>query len=864
MNRNINTFEDQEYLYKIRQDILNPLITKVENVVTPRLVDVEGKVKDSFKDAKLDASTKTLTFKDHDNMTFPVDLTPIIPEFNGIGVQGQAGQGPVVGIDIVQMKDATITTPSTGVALVKYDWDNLVKANQRNLVVKVGQLPTDIHSVTSINFKGATDNVQVVGDTLNFEIPSPTPLLKAQIDTGAKQDIDSIKVTGNVASSEIDGTTLTINLPTSGGGGTITNQNFKGFFTTLGDIESEVTDPINGKSYAFALDSKYGNQYYTPYYYINNGWTELKQDPALLYTPETSQGVQGVFSIKSDPKITIDKNGQIDLSKLGEDSPGHFHGFYENLTDLQRAVPTPTPDRDFAYVKHTNGAWLGRQYKRNTSGELVWAITAPLGAISLIEGSGGGSSTPAPLYGFYQNGMITIDSNGLGRIKDTTAPTTFEVTDSKGDTTTSTINSVVFPKGASFVELDPSNKKATITHPQRVVSYDSQFETNHGEDFTGNIFYDEVDQAWIGRDTRQKGSPTEKQWTRIIHRGMSEEVTELATRLGKKAKDVVAGILGDDPLWQANSWTHVDKDDSQLPEEIREVCGGYFTTIIQDVQGEDPNVKPTERIQMCTADDTSGKSFVRTWNKGTSEGSADYGWRPWVKVSWNSEIMKEHNDDPGAHRNISKYYKVSTIDELYSSVRGSNGWIFDKNLMLIADSHGLTLKDDLYSAIPYTGKFKISCAFAFDRMGTGNTPLGKWTAEIYRKKPTDTEYVVAKYEFTVTNDKKRFPPMSFSTDPLDFNKEDKIWFKIYYNNESGITSWAPDMKFIPYRSYIVIEDFETDSGYLVAETNRKLHGPVNVTGSVGINVHYANYGDSGTIRTYGTAVETTYKTMNKT
>ena len=859
----INGFQNEERMLDVRTKYLNPLIEKVERNLDPRVTSLETEMSQTIKDVELDVNGGGLVFKKTHASDQFVDITPLIPEYKGIGVEDASGGGVADGVHLIKFPLADVSSGGKGIARVSYNWDSLVKTYQRDLAVKTGPDPADIASITGIRFTGDQSKVSVAGSTLNFEIPSATPMLKASINTGADQIIDKINITGDTTSTEFDGTTLKIHLPKEGSGGGITNQNFKGFFETLGDIESQVTDAISGKSYAFAKDSTLGGSYYTPYFYVNTSWTELKQDPALVYSATTATTPQGVFSITPDDRITIDSNGQLNLSNLGVDeSKLHFHGFFPNQAALDTAVTKPVLDRSFAYIRHANNAWIGKTYLTTTAGP-AWQIMAPISAISLVD-SQSSSTVPSPLYGFYNNEMITIDGNGLATINGKVEQTIkINVLDKDGEVKTGDVTALQFMAGESYVTLQ--GKKAFIQHPQRLIQYNADFESEHNtNDYMGNIFYDQTSRSWMGWGIPDVAGGVDVKWTRIAHPHMSQEVKGLSLRSPAKAPYVVPGILGDSTRWEFNSWTYVEKDDSTLPDEFGTRCGAYISTVVQDVDND--TQRPQERLQICYADEPGGHCYVRTWDKGTgSAGAAGLKWRPWVKISMSGKDIDAHNENPDAHTSHHKYYKVCTFETLYNTVKTNAYRVEDRGMYLIADNYGSSNEGEQYTSIPYNGSFKLSGMVDVDGWENNAPKVTDWLVTIFRvRNSVETKVAEFAYKCSLSTNEKKVKPFKWKTDPLPFEYGDKVVYKVQCVGDTDFATKYKILWFPIMRNFFVIEDARTSAGSRIAETQRRTSGIVNSQFGTGINVHFTNRADaSGGVRLYGTTIEKIYQDMSK-
>ncbi|MGL5013800.1 MAG: hypothetical protein ACRC6V_05840, partial [Bacteroidales bacterium] len=383
----IKEFNNLDLMQTVRNNHLNPLIRRIETQIVPTMETLEAEIHNSFKDVSLDAATKTLKFDKGPGGFKEINLTPIMPEFPGIGVKDVTGAGPSAGIKMVRFPDATVSINSPGDDVsVGFNWPSIFEHNQKWTEAVIKGTPSHMKSII---FAGDLDAATTTGTNVTLRIPKIIPLTVTSPDTTpvipTPTEIKSIKITGNPAGTVIDAQgQLTLDLQAGGGGG-ITNQNFKGFFDTLGDIESQVTDPRDGKSFAFAKDSTLGGKYYTPYFYVNGSWKELKQDPALTYNGPSQPTNQGVFSIKPNPGITVDSNGQLNLDGLSTPQlPQYFVGFFDSLEALKAEVKNPTPYQSFGFVKSGGRGWITYRAEKQGSASL-WNIVAPLGSFTFVD-----------------------------------------------------------------------------------------------------------------------------------------------------------------------------------------------------------------------------------------------------------------------------------------------------------------------------------------------------------------------------------------------------------------------------------------------------------------------------------------------
>lgn len=863
----IKVFENLAYLQSVRNDHLNPLIRRVEKELVPIVEKLEHDVSETIKNVTLTESTNTLRFDKGDGGYKDIVLTPILPTFEGIGVQTLTGSGPSTGIKLIQFPDATITQNGTSAA-VGFNWQEVFEHNQKwpEAVVKGA-----VSRLKSIIFMGDADAVKVTGDNVTLTVPKVEPLTGSILSSSTSKKIEKIKVIGNVGGTTInDDGLLTIDLPAGGGGGgTVTNQNFKGFFDSLGDIISFVTDPLDGKSYAFAKDSTLGGLYYTPYFYVNGKWNELKQDPALTYNAPSAPTNQGVFSIKPSDKITLDANGQLDLDGLSTPQlPSYFKGFFDSLDDLKAAVPKPVIKQDWGYVRNAATGGL-MAYRADSQGSATkWNVVAPMGSFAVID-----KSTNPPTYrqsfGLYKDDAWEIDDKGILTLKSVNTKTNSEIVDYDGNVTTGQFDTIQFRSGKSYVNLNKN--KLFIDHPQQIIRYDSEFESDHNtQDYEGNIFYDETSRTWMGWGIPETPGAVDVKWTKVLHRGMSDEVKDLSHRHPPKAPNVLPGILGDNRNWEYNGVTFIEKNSEHLPDEIENICGGYITTTVQDKDVGGYRI-PQYRMQSCVADRPEGGTWVRRFDSAASPGSL-VSWTPWVRTSFSHKDIEDHQKDIGAHKEAIKYHVVFALDgklqSIFAQTAGNSlGGLHEDNGLMLVDNYGYTNEDKDYMDPPYSGDFRIAGVLSFSGYNekVKTYPVGRWQI-LFRKRDKNTpNYApVAQFNYVHTDEKKPYPSLNFLAKDIPLEDHQEVVINLTFDNPGGLRNNHPDLYLAPTRSYLVLEDNTTTSGTLVGEAHRKLYGNLDVFGDVGIRSHHSNLTDpNSSIRVYGEKLNKTPVDMTK-
>lgn len=876
----IDIFHDLDYLHKVRNNHLNPLIRRVEDEIVPLIKDLETEIHETVRDVTLDETTKIITVDKGQGGHRTIDLNTVLPEFKGIGVQDQTGSGPSAGIKLIQFPDATINIlPSGESATVGFKWVDIFDHNQKWPEAVVGGAVSHLKSIV---FTGDPSAVKTDGNNVTLKIPKLDPVMVTIPDKGGAyinpRPITSIEVAGEVSNTAIVDEKLVLNLSSGGGGGTVTNQNFKGFFESLGDLESKVTDPLHGKSFAYVKDSTLGGGYYTAYFYVNSNWTELTQDPALTYFAPGVATNQGVFSIKPSEKITLDSNGQLNLDGLSTPQlPQYFVGFFDTLEQLKAEVPNPVVHQTHAYVKGPSGrGWLNYRADRQGSASL-WSIVAPLGSFSFVDEK---AASFTQVFGIKKSDAWELDSQGLLTMKGGSGPgpggaLSVGISGNDGQLEVHDVTSMSFNKGKSFAEFTGSNKDhVLLDHPQRVINYNSTFEQGHNHrDYEGNIFYDETSRAWMGWGIPKDAGAVDNKWTRIAHPKMSDEVKDLSRRLPAKSASITPGLIGDNPMWDHNGVTFLDVGSSGLPEEIRSICGGYVTTSVQDKDTSGVTI-PQYRIQTLTADRDEGGTWVRRFIATGSAGSA-VSWSKWVRTSFSNKDIDKHSKDPNCHKDVIKFHRVATLTGVYQNLHnqtmdGLTGQIRVNDYHLLADnySHAHILED--YNTVPYDNGFTCGGVLEFSGYNGGakpKVPVGKWTVLLrIQRNGSQVWEKLKEWYYTHTTDQGPYPSIEFKVEErlaLELNHGDKLSLHIMFDNPVALKNQHPDLYIVPLRSYLYMQDKYTKTGEQIGANQRRFYGALDVNGALGVKIHHATPNDpASSIRMYGSRIVRETKDMN--
>lgn len=868
-------FDDQDYLRDIRTVVLNP-IAKKTNELDQSVSKLKEDIKPFFQGADVALADKTLIFHNHKGEDVPLVLDGMFREGSDLSIQG--GTGPAVAnVTAIKYVDGKVRRVNGAPTEVSYEWDKIVKDNQEQLIVGKNGSSTGLPT-KAIFFKGPSVEVdQSVADLTSVTIPEIFPQLTATIPGGSPAfpnptPIYQIELEGETTKSTVDNGILRIHFDKSGGGG-VAAENFKGFFETLGDIESQVTNPINGKSYAFAKDSTLGGKYYTPYFYVNGSWTELKQDPALTYNSPTTPTNAGVFSIKPSDKITIDSNGQLDLDGLSTPpTPEYFHGFYPDVNALKAAVPRPTLNLSFAYVKHSgNSGWVAYRYVAKGSAR-QWEVVVAVGGFSLVDKKDQPTMSKA-CFGIYQDDNFDIDSKGILSLKAKPALVEAEIFDNGGSQNGGPFDKIKFQQGTSIATLDKTTNSLTLEHPQRLINYTSNWEQNHsGESYRGNLFFDQTSRTWMGWSDPEAGGGVDVKWTRLLHRNMSDEVKSLVRRVPAKAPGVQPGILGDNPSWAYNGVTYLDKDDENLPEDLKGKCGGYITTSVQDKDAPGVTI-PQNRIQSCSADRQEGGSWVRRFVSTGSPGSQT-SWSPWVRTSFSHKDIENHMNDSAAHKDVIRFYRVFSLNGSLKSIfsqtsGGALGGFHQDNATVLADNYGFTdLEDQDYVTVPYSGDFRLTGALSFSGYSDNKKtyPIGTW--QILLRKRTKLgggNYMpVGQFTYIHTDITSPYPPLTFLVPSVGLEDHQELVVNLTFSASQSLITDHPDLYLVAPRSTFSIENHKSRTGTAIARSFRNIFGNLDVIGDVGIKSHHSTITNpNSAIRVYGEKVSKTPRAMTK-
>lgn len=862
-------FDDQDYLWDIRRNLINPITVKVASL-EDKMEAVYPISKSAFTLVDVNLQDKELHFHSEAGGGVAV-LDGMFREGSDLAVEGGSGT-PETEVTKIKYVDATVSVPSKGSVEVSYNWPKLIADNQ--VPLQVGTIAGGTKATKHLFFRGV--DVLYSGDGIStVDIPKATSGMTAAIPSKGQVvpvKISHIELEGEADSSVLEEGKLTIHINKSGGGvAPIAEDNFKGFFESFGDLEDQVKDPVNGKSYAFVRDTQLGGKYYTPHFYVGNAWKEFKQDPALTYSGPSDPMTHGVFSVKPSEKIIVDANGQLDLDGLSTPQvPSHFKGFFTSIADLKAAVPNPVLHQDWAYVNSANNGWLA--YRSDSKGTArLWNVFAPLSSFALINRK----DDPAHYnhsFGIYKNDSWDIDEKGILSLKPIDTKTKIAIIDAEGNADQGEIDYIQFMSGKSYATLQGAKKdRLFLNHPQRVISYTSDFEMEHNKkDYEGNIFYDENSRTWMGWGIPKAASGVDNKWTRIAHPKMSDEVKDLSKRLPKKSPSVADGILGDSRLWDYNGVTYVESDSETLPEELKGKCGAYVTTSIQDKDAEGVTI-PQYRLQTLVADRDTGGSYVRRW-KSTSTPGSSVEWSDWVRTSFSPKDIEDHNKDAAAHSETFKHYRAvsfsANLINFAQQVEGNlAGGVRSANCDLMFDSHSSSQRGDDYLDVPYKGRYRIKANFAISgyKEGVKTFPTGRWQALIRIKKKASVDWrTLGQFIYDHTDKKEKFPILDCEVENIDMDLDDMVIINLTFGGMATAAKEHPDLAFIPIKSYILIEDVNTHTGFYMCKTYSKHFATVDSSGSVGIRVHHANIPDPSTnIRVYGEKINKVPVEMQK-
>ncbi|MGL5013083.1 MAG: hypothetical protein ACRC6V_02175, partial [Bacteroidales bacterium] len=377
--------------------------------------------------------------------------------------------------------------------------------------------------------------------------------------------------------------------------------------------------------------------------------------------------------------------------------------------------------------------------------------------------------------------------------------------------------------------------------------------------------------TWMGWGIPKVPGAVDVKWTRIAHPHMSDEVKDLSKRVPAKTPSITEGIVGDSRLWDYNGLSFMEKDDDYLPEELKGKCGGYVTTLVQDKDQAGVTI-PQYRLQTLTADRPEGGTYVRRYDSTGSSGSA-VRWTDWVRTSFSHADMEVHSKDPGAHKEVIKYYRATSftancVNFANQSEGDLLGGVRAVNCDLLLDNYGYISQGNDYMDAPYDGKFRVAGNLAFsgyNEKPVDQYPNGRFQVLVRVKRKNTTIWrTINQFTYDHSDKRAKIPPLQFETDVFELNMDDHVIINITLPNIDHIKTNHPSLYFSPVKSYFVIEDENTHCGSYIAETNSKYFGIVDSMGDVGIRVHHNTPDNPSTaIRVYGEKLKKEPTNMNK-
>lgn len=859
------SFDDKDTLRDIRLNSLNPLLSKVENSIVPSLSQAKKDILLSYNDAHLDEVNRALVLVKHDGDKVTIPLDSILPpDFKGISISNDT----TTVHEILNLILEDVHLSKTGnTATMSFDWDNLIPTHQKPFY---GALDTDPQQVIEkIVIKDKT-KASIEHKVLTIDIPDSASGIVAHVIDGTTtpdKPIHKISVEGNTTGSEVTaGGVLKINIPTPST--SVDGANFQGFFETEGDLISNVANPVNSKSYAFVKDQKLKGQYYTPYFFVGNTWTEAPIEPSMTYESVGGTEIKGVFSIKPNAKIQIDVNGQLNLDGLQD---GHFQGFFNSLALLQQYCPRPVVDRTCGYVyNNVTDVYAFYKYTRMSSGNQEWQRILPYGMVSAVTKNSGGDITSAkPIYGIEENPMVSV-TGGVATIKDiTTQRIKIKAKDGEDHVEKEAdVKGLHFIDGI-YVDLTREPDWAIITHPQRVIEYNDAWENKHNSSvFLGNIFFDKTSDSWIGY-TGKTTDTDRNNWTKISHRHMSDEVKSLTRRFPARSEGIDPGTLGDNGQWFHTGWTYVEdaSDVGLKPEDLYKSYGIHIMTFVRKGPG-DGDIIPKYRMQVGFIEDMQN-GFSEIWTRFADINATDSEpvWKDWIKSAASMKDLVNHNNDPKAHIDMDPFYKVYTFDHTYDYLKTCLYYLREHDLMLTASSTGagIGLSNETV-LVPYTGTYNLSGKISIDQLfnTAGGVPLKNWKFQVTRQRQGQADETYNFFHSNKQSNAEVTVSMKWNLPNVAFQRGDSLVFNFRCINDGDFVTTYPNTKMIPMRSYIVLEDSKTSAGTRIAETFRRTLGILNQRGDVGVNVHRREYQTTGGVRVYGRAINSNYENMTHT
>ncbi|MGL5015513.1 MAG: hypothetical protein ACRC6V_14695 [Bacteroidales bacterium] len=886
----IPTFSPNQTLKSIRQDSLNPVIQRmfaVENLIDTEIVPA---VKTVYNDVLFDQTTSKMTFQRvgrHDPLApepdTVIDLSSIIPQYAGIDVKG--GTGEVKNTNKVSFDDATVTKNGDDYANVTYNWTDLVLKHQLYIGARINSSHTyDDFSEVDITGDGRK-YFKVVGATptipgkLTIDLPEIPDPLQGSV-TGkasAISTVKAIKVTGNVGGSIIspDGV-LEIDLPSGGGTGFSVGY-FQGFFNGIDDLNNlSPTSLQPDKSSAYVMTSIVGAVVYVLYMYkgptADPKWIPVVTKPPLIYEGPIGGQNQAVISIKNNSDITVSSNGVLNLDKLKnpDTQSNYFMGTFKTLDEI-RAIENPTEDKSYAILYDgKTKTFIPYSYRTETgSSNPAWGMTPLRGSLAAMGGTGTTMENAKPIYGIKAAGAVLSDRGVLDLSKATTRGSISAiVTDASAGTERGDIRTLKFQRMEGDIDFKDGQTSLTMHPAQRnIAKVDKAWmDLNSTDNHLGKIYYDVSTGKWMGMTTKNT-TAEEPKWTPIAHRNMSEEVSGLSYRHPAKSPKVLPNVTAgteDSERWFYSGTTWVEAGDASAPKELESKCGGFIKTDVKD----DPDF-PTgldTRVQTFTADDGSGRTFARAYDKDKSA-LGKVVWKEWVRTSYSIEDFRKHEVDPNAHSTHHKFYKLACVDFEWGSGQ-SSGILGATEFFTLLDNYGSSWTSHNYFVVPYTGKFRMSFRIHFEgyRENPSVLPNGFWRITMIKGTNLEAPNVIRGIWESVpekagTKEFKSFE-LSESDIPLDYN--DTLAFKLEWIGDQGdLATAAPKLRIIGNRSYSVFEDVTTRNGTLARNAFTLAIGRLLTRGDVATHVHKGGVDEDGKARTYVKDLDAHYLNMIK-
>lgn len=675
--------------------------------------------------------------------------------------------------------------------------------------------------ITTLTFKES----DVVIDSSASAKATITPKGVTGILDGKTEAVKEIEITGTLGGSTLANGKLKIDLPAGGGGGT---------------GGADITGVVGSQSAKIDRIEIIGSNTYNSSVTGSTLKVDLPRKVAIRGGADQYSDVDIVEVANST--VTLDSAGGNRKALITPHIPYMFFGWFPDMETLNRTIPVSgrIPTKTCAYVpdpqSRQNTLWMWMPDVGTGINE--WKAMPTTGSLALVNNN----HSIQGILGINKNPMVNVDSNGLMTISDTTVPEVICKTLSQDGTSTikdGKFNEIRFEDGEGVVDFDLNALDLKVHRAQRrfgMGDSDAIEASSYTEDkYEGSIWLNKTDGAWWGYNNKDVATG-QKKWTKVIHRGMSDDVTNILKRVPQVIPSLtVTTPNGDDKAWAESGWTHLPINSVALPEETRNKTGGYIETFVV----WDPDVIGKHHRYQMVHVETDAATYKRYWK------FTEMKWSDWVKTSFNPLELKAHNEDPQAHRMHNPFFRAFSFGAKYpdfaGDIKSTLKYIVEKQeCRLIGTSGGHYNMDPGgdYIKVPYKGLFTVrGLAYIGGKSDLGTTSIaGDWIVELQKCEAGSAVYEpVASKKYEHKTGTLKYPPFSFKFERVSLERGDflrlKIEFKPTTGTEKQFFDAFPDLWIMPGRSYFAVDEDGNDTGYAIAKGMCDMFGGFSPTGA---------------------------------